>query len=142
MRRLLLLLPFTAACALFEDSTPREELVRRRARWEALGIRDYDFTFRRVCYCLPEDVQRVRVEVRAGSIARIVNRQTGEPVVSSDRWPTVDSLFVWTERHFEDGYRITLDFDEVHHFPTRVTGDIPQYADDEFDYLSSEFVRR
>jgi hypothetical protein len=147
MRRLALALCLLlGACGLFDFLTgdsQRERLQRNRDRWESLQIRDYDFDFDRSCFCPPEILDPVRIEVRAGEISRIVNLQTGETVQPQFfGWPTIDSLFAWTDRNFDVDYKLSITYDPTHHFPTRVQGDIPDAIDDEFVRTATNFVRK
>jgi hypothetical protein len=48
--------------------------------WEALQIADYDFDYALSCFCATEATQPVRVEVRGGVIAGVINRTAGERV--------------------------------------------------------------
>lgn len=119
-------------------------LRRNHERWTDLGIHDYDFHFQRSCYCGAESTEPVRVEVRAGILSRVISVATGQDAAQSPyaTWPTIDSLFVWTERSFSYDYKITILYDRAHHFPARVTGDFPGAIDDEFTHTATNFVRR
>lgn len=144
---LLLAAALVTACDLsqiFGGRSPREQLARNRERWEALGIRDYDFNYSVSCYCLPESTRPVRIEVRGGVVDRVTNRQTGEVVQPSPYlvWPTIDSLFRWTDASFEHGYRLTIRYDAAYHFPGYIEGDIPGAVDDEFVRSADNLVRR
>jgi hypothetical protein len=119
-------------------------LHRNRERWIDLGIRDYDFNFRRSCFCGSESTEPVRVEVRAGQLSRVISLTTAQDVTSTPyaTWPTIDSLFVWTERSVGYKYRLTITYDAAHHFPAHVSGDIPDTVDDEFTHTATNLVRR
>lgn len=119
-------------------------LHRNRDRWTGLAIRDYDFEFHKSCYCGQETTEPVRIAVRGGDISRVVSTLTGQEVAPSQYviWPTIDSLFVWTERSFGHGYKLTITYDAAHRFPAQVVGDIPGAIDDEFTNSATNFVRK
>lgn len=142
MRRLFLLflVPLTS-CDLVTGGSELDRLRENRGRWELLQLSDYDFHFQRSCYCGQDYVEAVRVEVRGDRITRVVSLRTGIESQYSG-WPTIDSLFAWTEQSFGNGYNLEISYDARHRFPRRVSGDIPRTADDEFVYTSTSFVRR
>jgi hypothetical protein len=147
MRRLILVLcVLLTGCggAGFLSGGGLVTLHRNRERWTNLGIRDYDFNFRRSCFCGSESTEPVRVEVRAGQLSRVISLTTAQDVTSAPyaTWPTIDSLFVWAERSFGHKYRLTVTYDAAHHFPASVSGDIPDAIDDEFTHIATNFVRK
>jgi hypothetical protein len=134
-----------AACGVFDGGDGQlETLLRNRMRWESLQLRDYDFDFQRMCYCGAESVEPVRVEVRNALVSRVVTLRTGADVTHQQytSWPTVDSLFAWTERDFGHDYDLTISYDQNFRFPARVEGDIPLVVDDEFTRTANNLVRR
>jgi len=132
-----------AGCGDFLSGPSQLETLRRnQVRWSSLQVRDYDFDYQKTCFCAPLATQPVRIEVRAGNISRVVSLVDGQTVVAQLIWPTIDSLFVWTERALDGEYNITISYDPINHFPTRVSGDIPRVADEEFVHTSSNFVRK
>jgi hypothetical protein len=144
MNRLVpLFLVLLAGCDLVTGGSELDRLRENRVRWESFQIADYDYQFQRSCYC-GGDLAPVRVEVRDAHIARVVNLRTGNDVTQDQgsRWPTVDSLFVWSERSIEHGYNLDIVYDASHRFPARVDGDIPRTVDDEFVHTATHFVRR
>ena len=120
-----------------------EELQKNRKRWEALEIRSYDYEHRKSCFCVPAINKLVRVEVRDGVVARTVDLATGEEISDPHvTWPTIDELFEQTERLFGTSYRLTIRYDRAMHFPTEISGDVPQTVDDEFTTTAENLVRR
>src|SRR5690606_42141242 len=63
-----------------ESAAPITSVSAARARWAEGGPGDYRFDFHRQCFCLPEAVQPVTVEVRGDTIASVLARATGQPV--------------------------------------------------------------
>lgn len=121
-----------------------ERLHHNRDRWEQLGIRDYDFEYRKSCFCPVELTNLHGIEVRAGVVVRVVNRLTGQVVSTgpTNLWPTIDSLFAQTERNFGYGYKLKITYDGAYHFPAYVSGDIPMAVDDEFTLWAEALTRR
>ena len=142
MRFLAILTLALSACSLFNTEDGLEQLLRNRERWNALQLRDYDFDYRFVCgVCIPPPFSRI--EVRNRTVARVIERQSGDTITSRDfHWPTIDSLFVWTEREFREGFELDITYDGAHHFPAHVSGDFVPTIDDEFSRIVSNFVRR
>jgi hypothetical protein len=87
----------TLACSA--GATPEidgsDGLVAEQRRWEAAQLADYRFDFQQQCFCVLEQVQPVTIEVRAGRIARVISRETGEDMTEVEglRWYTVPDLF-------------------------------------------------
>lgn len=76
------------------DDDLREEIERRRSAWTEREVRDYAFTLRRLCFCLPEVTRPVRIEVRRGEVTQV--RRPDGTDVDPARWhlyPTVDGVF-------------------------------------------------
>ena len=139
-----LLLVVCAGCDFLTGGSELDKLRSNRDRWDALRIADYDFDYRLSCFCATEATQPVRIEVRGGVMASVINLSTGDPVPPQSfvTWPTIDSLFVWTERNLAHGYTLEITYDASHRFPAHVDGDIPRVVDDEFVRTATNFVRR
>jgi hypothetical protein len=145
MRRLApLLLALCTGCDFFTGGSELDKLRSNRDRWDALRIADYDFDYRLSCFCATEATQPVRIAVRGAVIASVINLTTGDlvPPQSFVTWPTIDSLFLWTERNLAHGYNLDITYDASQRFPAHVDGDIPRTVDDEFVRIASNFVRR
>lgn len=141
MKRILLFALLLQGCGLF-NGNERQMLQRNWAYWRSLGISDYDYHYRISCYCAFTDP--MLIEIRAGAISRIVDERTGEVLPSSIHagWPTVDSLYARTLRNLDQGYDISVDFDAVYRYPTRVVGDLPHAVDDEYTLTATGLVPR
>lgn len=87
-----------------------------RAAWEAAGLRDYRYEYRRSCECAPETTRPVEIEVRDGAVRSVTLVETGEPLSSGLAWtfPTVDDLFDL----IDDAVRRNADLLEVTYDPT------------------------
>ena len=131
-----------AACGI-SDPAPTEALARlnlEREKWQRLSIRDYDFDVTYTNEWFP--AKSVRIEVRGGSVAKVTEKSTGDALESSG-WPSVDSLFARAERNLREPERIVeLRYDPIHHYPTLIDADTPNWADDAERYDVGGLVRR
>jgi hypothetical protein len=82
---------------------------------------DYRYDFQRVCFCTPEAVQPVTIEVRDGRVARVVTRPRGEDVTNARfaSWPTIEELV----REIDDArargeQNLVVRYDEKLGYPT------------------------
>jgi hypothetical protein len=73
-----------------------DDLARNRARWQAQGLSDYEFSFKRSCFCDRAAIAPVQILVAEGAVAGVIDT-LGQPVDSLDvaRYftVTIDSLF-------------------------------------------------
>lgn len=103
------------ACESPLSSSERRLLAEGQARWAARGYGDYSIEMRRSCFCAPEVNDWARVEVVAGTVARVTLIQSGEIITDSRRtyWSTVEQLFSSLRESGEDDWlediRFTLD---------------------------------
>ena len=142
---------FAAACGDTTAPSPEAQLrliQRQESRWFAQGIANYDFDLTTGGAWFP--VRTWRIEVRGGVGRRIT--QISGPVISFGSQPAIplDYLF---ERAREaltgpcipeacDRPVLALDFDSRYAFMSKVSSDIPRYADDEWWMSVANFVRR
>jgi hypothetical protein len=131
----------TAATARSDDE---RELLRNRQRWVGAGIHDYEFEFRRVCFCLPEATEPVRITVRNDVVTSVVRMRDGQPASANvASWPTVDSLFADVQRSIDqNAERLDVDYDATYGYPRSVVVDaLAAMVDDEY-FLSAANLRR
>ena len=142
-----LLVGVAASCS-GDATSPRSgamlELRRNRQRWESAGLHDYEFDFRRVCFCLPEATEQVHIVVRRDTVASVVRRNDGQ--TASNRvsvWPTVDDLFAEVQQRLDQGSeRLEVEYDATYGYPRSIVADIVlMMADDEYS-LSAVNLRR
>ena len=131
----------TTATARSDDE---RELLRNRQRWVAAGIHDYEFEFRRICFCLPEATETVRITVRNDAVASAVRARDGQPASANvGSWPTVDSLFADVQRSIDqNAERLDVEYDVTYGYPRSIVVDmLATMADDEY-FLSAANLRR
>src|SRR5688572_8857007 len=76
-----------------DRSDAERELARNRQRWASAGIHDYEYDFRRSCYCTPESAEGVHIVVRNDVVTSVVRSRDGQPASAVVAWPRVDELF-------------------------------------------------
>lgn len=107
--------------------SPRDAraLDAAEARWAARGFTDYAFVTRRSCFCAPEALIDVEIEVRDGTIAAVTDAaaDTLLPTASHGTWYTVDDLFAVIRRASgtEAVEHVRVVFDSVLGFPREIT---------------------
>lgn len=119
------------------------DLSRARARWQASGLTDYDFTFQRACFC--EFRGPVLVTVRQGVVQSATIIATGEALTATEleRVPTVDGLFEIAAHAATAADRVSVRYDPVLGYPTLIDVDwIANAVDDEESLLASGVVAR
>lgn len=119
---LLLLLPL--ACSPAPDATePGSPAAAALERWEAAGLQDYRFDFQQQCFCVPEQVQPVTIEVRGGRVARVTARETGQDITGVEglHWFTVPDLFRVIDAARRDGVTpLDVRYDPDLGYPTSI----------------------
>ena len=106
----------------------QEELAEARDRWAETRVDSYRFDFQRICFCPPDFVRPVRIEVLAGTVTSAVYVDTGEPISGLlSSVPTIEDLFdeiqdamdrdpfsLMADCHVDIGYStsVSIDFNE------------------------------
>ena len=142
-----LLLALPAACSAATGALRSDEeleLARNRQRWVSAGLRDYEYDFQRMCFCLPEATERVHIVVRNDAVVSVVRTRDGQP--ASTRvvaWPRVEDLFDDVRRRLDQGTdRLEVRYDPTYGYPRSIVADvILMAADDEYS-LAAENLRR
>lgn len=125
-----------SACGLVDPGGWRERDVYERelARWRAEGIHSYSFEMQKGCFCPPEEMVRVRVEVVADSIVA-VHGVAGDTLIPRNpdygyaAYQTVEGLFGVIEHALENDHEITVRYDRELHYPREINIDIPNTQD-------------
>ena len=144
LRRLVHVFPaaflLAGACAVFEPepfARERRALADARARWEQLGLADYEFVYHAECYCLPELTRETMIRVRAGVVDSVWFATGGSPqLVGEASYPTIDELFDRIESAYADPAAVVrATFDATRGFPRDAWLDRNRAAaDDEFGF--------
>lgn len=133
MRRIAILLVAVAVAACESSPNgPREllRIVEAQARWEAQGLRDYDFRFEAGCVLCDPDPKHI--EVRNGLVLRAISEVTGDTTGPGAGIPTIDSLYAWVLRDREADHcgRQAVEVDAERHYPRQMScSGVPEIAD-------------
>lgn len=143
----MLLLLCIDGCAITTEtsrSDAERELARNRQRWVSAGIHDYEFDFRRSCYCVPESTEGVHIVVRNDVVTSAVRSRDGLPASSAvSAWPRVDELFDAVQQLLEEGAeRLDVTYDPTYGYPRSIVADVILMAVDDEYALTAENLRR
>lgn len=142
------LLLLTAASCSITATTGRSseelELARNRQRWASAGIHDYEFDFRRLCFCLDEATEPVHIVVRQDVITSVVRTRDGQPAsMRVTAWPRVDELFADVQQRLDQRVeRLDVRYDPTYGYPRSIVVDIALMAADDEYSLTADNLRR
>lgn len=122
-----------AGCSSTPLEPQRNEWGAALARWEAADIASYAFEFRRLCFCGPDVIRRMRIDVEDGSVLAAVYVDTGEPVSDpAISPPTIDDLFAEIEDAIDRrAFSLIAEYDPELGYPIDVSIDYLEFAIDE-----------
>lgn len=116
---LVLLISIPGLLISCSDFKPIEDIEVAQKRWETAGIENYRADIERICFCPPPSKYSIIVE--DGSLARVLNSETGEKIEQSNGYATVDELFVWLlEAASRDPQKLELAFHSELGYPTLI----------------------
>lgn len=123
-----------------DDNDPNQiALDQNRALWTLSGIKNYQYTFGRLCYCLPEE--DIVVTMKAGRIASAVYAPTGASVSAQrqEGLDTIEGLFDLIQESIDQQvYSLSVTYDAVYGYPTYIDIDYhAELADEEITYFIS-----
>lgn len=123
IRNLTLLLVLVACDSPLSPSELRRLAVAEQ-RWASRGFADYSIETSSSCFCPPETIGWVRIEVVAGQVRKATLLGTGEVITDARLayWNTVETLFGFIRTASADDYLADLEvaFDPILGFPTLV----------------------
>ena len=136
---ILMLVFSSAVCS--SSGTNQAELDKNIALWNASGINSYDYTYRRLCYCLPEE--DVVVSVVDGEVVKAVYSPSGTPLSGDDldRLLTIDDLFAVIQDSISNNVAsIDVFYNANRGYPVKVYIDIDErLADEEITHVLVDF---
>lgn len=122
----------------------RAELERSRRLWREQGVDDYELVLERLCFCPPELVEPVVVDVRDGRITAVVVAETGVPVDPelAGFFPDVEGLFDVIEDAIDrDAHAVAVTFDPDTGVPLAIDIDYDaQIADEELSFRVLDLI--
>jgi Family of unknown function (DUF6174) len=144
---MVLLLPPSVSCSTTtapDRSDEERELTRNRQRWVSAGMHDYEYDFRRSCYCLAEATEEVHIVVRNDAIVSVVRTRDGRPASTQlTVWPRIDELFADVQQRLAQGAeRLDVQYDATYGYPRAVVADVVlMMADDEYALTAGNLRR-
>lgn len=133
---LFFLLISVTACSKLNVADQAEE---QYSRWKGLGIADYSYTLKVLCFCNIETVGPHKVIVKNNRIES-VNGLPYDPYVHA-QVKTIDQLFdIILINLAKKPYKHTLEYDRSLFFPRNIFFDLSEsMADEEIGYQLTEF---
>ena len=127
-----------------DEPSPHPEqalLDENKMRWQQANIAEYQFTYRRSCFCLPqEDIVAV---VKAGVITEAYFEASGTPLSATEisNLLTVERLFATIQKAIDtNASTLSVAYNTVSGFPERVYIDqVENIADDEITHSIVNF---
>ncbi len=121
--------------------TLAETVDAQRKRWEANEFSSYQYTYQRTCFCAPDWIRPVVIDVVDDRIERIAYADDGA-LVDSTFWAsyhTVDGLFALIDQAMtSDAAQVTVQFDDPLGYPTQLYIDEDvRIADEELSITAS-----
>jgi hypothetical protein len=135
----LTLLGTATACGILDpDDGARSDLEVARERWEQVRPQSYSMVLTRMCFCAPEGIGPVRIQVVGTTATERVYVDSGEPVPENlaPHFPTVDGLFdVLLDAMARDAHQIQVTYDGDTGIPADLWIDYEaNVADEELGY--------
>jgi hypothetical protein len=121
-------------------------LAAARRQWQAQGLTSYDIHYQNLCFCIAEVRARVRLEVRGGLIAGVVQLDNGLRLDATTfpRYRTVEGLFQLIAQALADGAdNVEVRYDASRGQPLEVFIDRSErIADEEIRVETGDLVPR
>jgi hypothetical protein len=109
-----------------------DALTRARSRWATAAVESYRFEFQRFCFCAPDFIRRIRVEVIDGSVRTVVYVDSSEPVPDPTAAPVIEDLFEEIQDAIDrQAHSLVTEYDAELGHPTEVSIDYLEFAVDE-----------
>ncbi|MHA2069940.1 MAG: DUF6174 domain-containing protein [Candidatus Thorarchaeota archaeon] len=129
-----------------------QELTTSEKLWKDQGLRDYDFTLERQCFCPEEWRGPVNIQVRNGAAVSVTYVSSGAAVTEGkfDNADTIDKLFTMLKNAYagkgdfeQEADTINVTYNAQMGYPTTFFIDVSQtMADEEQGYTVTNLVAR
>ena len=118
------------------------ELDSSRALWDSFRAVDYDYYYRRSCFCMYDYTKQFAVQVRNGTVDAAFVAEDGTPAKPDMlvNWlPTIDGIFDQIQSAIDrSAYSMTIRYNETYGYPESVSIDYNRMMADEELYISTE----
>jgi hypothetical protein len=119
------------------------ELGQARQRWSAAQISHYRYVGKPSCFCPPEYLRALRIEISNGQVVSRVYDEDGSKLMlkESQGLGTIEAQFDMIQETVQQGGKVRATYDRQFGYPTIVALDpIPDAMDDEFFFQISDFA--
>lgn len=132
--------PDQAAPRFYRAIAPGQSVDEMLGMWRALGLSKYQYKLRWSCFCRPLSGT---VTVHDGKVVAVTDARdsNGSPIPNPDlsEFKSIEDLFEIVRRESAAADALTVVFDRIMNFPTRIEIDyISQAVDDEIAYEASD----
>jgi len=114
------------ACWLAQTSARAQDLETNRALWNSAGAASYEYSYRRVCECHPDDPADTIVTVRDGTVVAVRYARPGfeEQVALEPEklawYRTIDDLFALVETAQSSAATVRVSYDPRLGYPQKL----------------------
>lgn len=134
----------TTSSVLALPDDPQNRLTKNRRKWESKSVKNYEYEFQRICFCLPASTRRVKITVREGVAENIRRADSGDAVDKAqyELYYTVDQLFDYIQAAIDKkAHLVKVSYDHELGYPTLVEIDhIKNAIDDEMRFKTGKLV--
>ena len=135
-----------SACSSFaqQDSVGEAGMHHHLKQWQTMRLQDYDLLYQKHCYCLPDHLRSIRVEIRNGEVAQALFVDTNSPVVKDIQLETISTFFELIDQaQKKSAYKIEVDYDSAYGYPKSIDIDYHQrMVDDEIAFSNIKVVKK
>ncbi len=115
-----------------EEGSAQAELLRAQSRWERSGITRYQYTAAWQCFCLPNYIADVTVDVQDDNVLSITFVDIIGNVPDPERYGTIDAFFARIQDAIDrNAASIAAEYDPQFGYPTNVFIDYEAMMADE-----------
>jgi hypothetical protein len=122
----------------------QKRLTENRRKWSSKAVKNYQYDFQRICFCVPAYTKAVKITVREGVAAQMAYANTGEAVDKAkfELYYTVAQMFNYIQTAIDKkAHSIKVVYDDELGYPTSVEIDyIKNAMDDEMRFKTGKLV--
>ena len=111
----------------------QDDLSAARARWAVAGPENYLFELQRSCFCGPDFLRAVEIQVQSGAVFSAIYVDTQEPIDEPlNTVPTIEDLFDEIQDAIDrEAFRLDVVYSEDLGYPLSVSIDFSEMIADE-----------